>query len=197
MIFCSNLYQHSTKALSNSWVTVLLLFPAAIVFKRLSEKAGARHIFYPIYMIFIFYIRKTFGNNREKFQLKRLICLGEMIFYLHAPIKNAVKTGFSLKSTWDTQLCLKSRRTWTVWPKKTSLVSFCREMNALSSGYNTFEKMFCRWRIIDRFCEWSDLSFSILGCPYFGGYYSVLLKVLKICFTEFGTWDVALSDDIW
>jgi hypothetical protein len=32
-------------------------------------------------------------------------------FYLHAPIKNAVKTGFSQKSTLDTQLCLKRRRT--------------------------------------------------------------------------------------
>jgi len=47
-------------------------------------------------MIFILDIQKTFGNNRGKFQLKKLICLGEMIFYLHAPIKNAVKTGFSL-----------------------------------------------------------------------------------------------------
>jgi hypothetical protein len=98
---------------------------------------SARHIFYPICMIFIFDIQETFGNNRGKFQLKRLICSWEMLFHLHAPIKNAVKTGFSQKSTLDTQLCLKRRRTWTVWPKKTILESFCREMNALSSGYNT------------------------------------------------------------
>jgi hypothetical protein len=59
--------------------------------------------------------------------------------------------------------------------------------SALSSGYNTFEKIICQCRIIDRFCERSDLAFFILGCPYFGGYYSVLLKVFKTLFTGLGT----------
>jgi hypothetical protein len=62
-------------------------------------------------MIFILDIQEAFGNTPGKFQLKRLICSGEMIFYLHAHIKNAAKTGFSQKSTLDTQLCLKRRRT--------------------------------------------------------------------------------------
>jgi hypothetical protein len=89
----------------------LLLSHAATIFKRLFKKAGARHIFLPNMHDFHFGYTKTFGNNRGKFQLKRLICSGEMIFYLHAPIKNAVKMSFSLKSTLDTQLCLKRRRT--------------------------------------------------------------------------------------
>jgi hypothetical protein len=69
-------------------------------------------------------------------------------------------------------------------------------MNVLSSGYNTFEKLICRCRIIDRFCERFDLAFSILGYPYFEGNYSVLLKVRKKTFTGFGTCVVAFSDDI-
>jgi hypothetical protein len=195
MIFWSNLHQQSTKAPSKSQVTVLLQSPSTTIFKRLSGKAGARHIFYPKCMIFILPIQETFGNNSGKFQLKRLIGSREMNFYLHAPIKSALKTGFSQKSTLDTQLCLKRRRTWTVWPNKTILESFCRKMNALSSGYNPFGKRFFRCRIIDHFCERSDLAFSILGCPYFGGYYLELLKVFLKLFTGFGTWDVALFDD--
>jgi hypothetical protein len=49
------------------------------------------------------------------------------------------------------------------------------------------EKMFCRCRIIDPFCERSDLAFSIFGCPYFGGYYSELLKDFKNLLTGLGT----------
>jgi hypothetical protein len=37
-------------------------------------------------------IQKTSGNNFEKFQLKRLICLREIIFCLPAPIKNQFST---------------------------------------------------------------------------------------------------------
>jgi hypothetical protein len=39
------------------------------------------------------------------------------------------------------------------------------------------EKDFPDAELFDHFCERSDLAFSILGCPYFGGYYSELLKV--------------------
>jgi hypothetical protein len=72
---------------------------AAIISKRLSGKAGARHIFHVKCMIFILNIQQTFGNNSEKFQLKRLTGSREMHFYLHAPIKIALKTGTSQKST--------------------------------------------------------------------------------------------------
>jgi hypothetical protein len=54
MILCTDLRQQSTKAPSKSYVTVLLLSPATTIFKRLSEKAGGRHIFYPICMTFFF-----------------------------------------------------------------------------------------------------------------------------------------------
>jgi hypothetical protein len=78
----------------------MLLSPAAIIFKILSGKAGARRsFFYPKCMIFIFDIQQTFENNSGKFQLKRLIGLREINFYLHAPIKNALKTSTSQKST--------------------------------------------------------------------------------------------------
>jgi hypothetical protein len=93
------LHQQSTKAPSKSQVTVLLLSPAAIIFKRLSGKTGARRMFYPKCMIFILDIQQTFGNNSGKFQLRRLIGLREMNFYLHAPIKKALKMGTSQKST--------------------------------------------------------------------------------------------------
>jgi hypothetical protein len=60
---------------------------------------------------------------------------------------------------------------------------------------NTFGKMFCRCRVIDRFCERSDWAFSILGCPYFVGYYSGLLKVFLKTF--YRVWyPVVLCDDI-
>jgi hypothetical protein len=99
MIFCTDFHQKSFKAPSKSKVTVWLLSPAATIFKRLSGKAGARRIFYPKCMIFILDIQQTFGNNSGKFQCKRLIGSREMNFYLHAPIKKALKTGTSQKST--------------------------------------------------------------------------------------------------
>jgi hypothetical protein len=43
-------------------------------------------------------------------------------------------------------------------------------MNALSPGYSTFAK---------RFADAVELYLSILRCPYFGGYYSVVLKVIE------------------
>jgi hypothetical protein len=121
--------------------------------------------FYQKCMIFILDIQQTFENNSRKFQLKkRLIGSREMNFYLHAPMKSALKRGTSQKSTWDTQLGWKRHRTWTVGPNKTILESFCRKMNALLPGYNTFGKIFCRCRIIDSFCERSDLlCFSNFG----------------------------------
>jgi hypothetical protein len=55
-------------------VTVLLLSSATTIFKRLSKKAGAIHICYPICMLFFsFHIQKIPGHNFGKFQLKRLI----------------------------------------------------------------------------------------------------------------------------
>jgi len=59
-------------------------------------------------------------------------------------------------------------------------------MNALSPGYNTFGKKKFPMLNYDHFCERSDLAISILGCPYFGGYYSVLLKDFKKLFTGLG-----------
>jgi hypothetical protein len=77
----------------------LLLSPAATIFKRLSGKADARRILYPKCIIFILDIQQTFMNNTGKFQLKKLIGSQEMNFYLHAPIKGALKTGTSQNST--------------------------------------------------------------------------------------------------
>jgi hypothetical protein len=73
----------------------LLFSTAATIFKRLSGKAGSRRIFYPKCMIFILDMQQTFGNNSENFQFKRLIGSRQMNFYLHAPIKKALKTGTS------------------------------------------------------------------------------------------------------
>jgi hypothetical protein len=47
------------------------------------------------------------------------------------------------------------------------------------------KKILCR--IIDHFYKRSDLAISILGCPFFGGYYSGLLKVVEKLFTGLGT----------
>jgi hypothetical protein len=86
-----------------------------------------------------------------------------MIFYLHAPIKKCSKNELFSEVNFRHPAVLKASQ----------------NVNGLTNKDE--------FSVIVRFCEWSDLSFLILGCPYFGGYYSVLLKVLNICFTGFGT----------
>jgi hypothetical protein len=58
------------------------------------------------------------------------------------------------------------------------MLSACRGVNTLFAIL--LKKIISGGRIIYRFCERSDLAFSILMCPYFGGYYSVPLKVKKL-----------------
>jgi hypothetical protein len=56
-------------------------------------------------------------------------------------VKGAFKGGKTKKGRNDHEVKgLKRRRTWTIWPNKTILESFCRKMIALSPGYYTFEK---------------------------------------------------------
>jgi hypothetical protein len=125
--------QQSTKAPNNSQVTILLLSSAMTNFKTFCKGRCQTHFFNPICIIVINYIqtyRKHPGDNFEKFQLKRLICSRAIIFICMHSSKNALKTGTSQKSTWDTQLCLKRRRMWMSWPNKAIWESFCREINA-------------------------------------------------------------------
>jgi hypothetical protein len=115
----------------------------------------------------VFYLRIhiTSGNNCGKFQVSRKICSRETTCFLHAPIEKALKTGTSEKSIGATQLCLKRRRTWTLWPNKTSLKSFCREMNALSPGYNTFDKCFADTELLSVFVKGPICTFPFWGVP--------------------------------
>jgi hypothetical protein len=124
-------------------------------------------------------IQKTSGNNSVKFQLKRLNCLWEMIFWLHAPIKHALKTSTFRKSVWDTQLCLKHH--------KMKQIRRC----ALSQGYNTFEKCFADagyywpflWKVWFGFLPfWESLLWRLLlGAPenFLKTFYRVLY--LRCC----------------